>query len=183
MANLIGTAPNQVPTNGSLGTMAFQDADEARIETPTIVDGFKLQHDEHNGTEYVQTNSCEFPLLIPRVNNGLSMTITSNVFLTYRPILVEMFLVCRANGTSAPRAYKRLWSMSTDTSNVVNISTLEEISSGVVAGDLVLANGGSRKFEITLANTTGYDNVSYSGYIRITTNDMTPITLTYTDPA
>ena len=25
MANIIGTAPNQVPTNGDLGTMAFQD--------------------------------------------------------------------------------------------------------------------------------------------------------------
>lgn len=31
MANLIGTAPNQVPTNGSLGTMAFRDAEATNI--------------------------------------------------------------------------------------------------------------------------------------------------------
>jgi hypothetical protein len=35
MANLIGTAPNQVPTNGSLGTMAFQDADNAKVTSLT----------------------------------------------------------------------------------------------------------------------------------------------------
>lgn len=42
MANLIGSKPNQVPTNGSLGTMAFQDADNANLEKATIeeFDGF-----------------------------------------------------------------------------------------------------------------------------------------------
>jgi len=32
MASLIGTAPNQVPTNGDLGTMAFQDNKSVVIE-------------------------------------------------------------------------------------------------------------------------------------------------------
>jgi trimeric autotransporter adhesin len=36
MANLIGTKPNQVPTNGSLGTMAFQDADN--VSDVTFID-------------------------------------------------------------------------------------------------------------------------------------------------
>jgi hypothetical protein len=31
MANLIGTDPNQVPTNGDLGTMAFQDNDGVKV--------------------------------------------------------------------------------------------------------------------------------------------------------
>ena len=31
MALLLGTAPNQVPTNGDLGTMAFQDANVVSI--------------------------------------------------------------------------------------------------------------------------------------------------------
>ena len=32
MANLIGSKPNQVPTNGSLGTMAFQDKENVQID-------------------------------------------------------------------------------------------------------------------------------------------------------
>src|SRR6056300_1338606 len=42
MANLIGTAPNQVPTNGDLGTMAFQDTKSVVIESLTV-----------NGTAYI----------------------------------------------------------------------------------------------------------------------------------
>jgi len=50
MANLIGTAPNQVPTNGSLGTMAFQDADNANLENATIGTSFTESAD--NRTVY-----------------------------------------------------------------------------------------------------------------------------------
>lgn len=32
MPNLIGTAPNQVPTNGQLGKMAFQDPEQVVIK-------------------------------------------------------------------------------------------------------------------------------------------------------
>lgn len=38
MPSLIGSAPNQVPTNGMLGTMAFQDADTAVVSTKDILD-------------------------------------------------------------------------------------------------------------------------------------------------
>ena len=36
MPSLIGSAPNQVPTNGMLGTMAFQDADNALVQNITV---------------------------------------------------------------------------------------------------------------------------------------------------
>jgi hypothetical protein len=35
MPNLIGTAPNQVPTNGQLGKMAFQDPEQVVIKPQT----------------------------------------------------------------------------------------------------------------------------------------------------
>lgn len=35
MPSLIGSAPNQVPTNGMLGTMAFQDSDNALVQNIT----------------------------------------------------------------------------------------------------------------------------------------------------
>jgi hypothetical protein len=36
MANLIGNKPNQVPTNGDLGTMAFQDSKSVKVEGGSI---------------------------------------------------------------------------------------------------------------------------------------------------
>ncbi len=36
MALLLGTAPNQVPTNGDLGTLAFEDADSVNISGGAI---------------------------------------------------------------------------------------------------------------------------------------------------
>lgn len=42
MVNLIGTNANQVPTNGMLGTMAYQDADSpsfGKVVTPTGTTG------------------------------------------------------------------------------------------------------------------------------------------------
>ena len=42
MTNLIGTNANQVPTNGMLGTMAYQDADSpsfGKVVTPTGTTG------------------------------------------------------------------------------------------------------------------------------------------------
>ena len=36
MSNLIGTAPDQVPVNGMLGTLAFQDAESVNIATITV---------------------------------------------------------------------------------------------------------------------------------------------------
>lgn len=36
MPSLIGSAPNQVPTNGMLGTMAFQDADNTLVQNLII---------------------------------------------------------------------------------------------------------------------------------------------------
>lgn len=36
MAKLIGNEPNQVPTNGDLGTMAFQDAESPLLVAPTV---------------------------------------------------------------------------------------------------------------------------------------------------
>lgn len=36
MPSLIGSAPNQVPTNGMLGTMAFQDSDNALVQNITV---------------------------------------------------------------------------------------------------------------------------------------------------
>jgi hypothetical protein len=36
MANLIGNLPNQVPTNGDLGTMAFQDSSSVNITGGTV---------------------------------------------------------------------------------------------------------------------------------------------------
>jgi hypothetical protein len=33
---LIGTAANQVPTNGSLGSMAFQDKESVRVDNLTV---------------------------------------------------------------------------------------------------------------------------------------------------
>ena len=40
MAQLIGTAPNQVPTNGDLGTMAFQDYKSVNIQGGSISGAF-----------------------------------------------------------------------------------------------------------------------------------------------
>jgi hypothetical protein len=34
--SIIGTAPNQVPTNGDLGSMAFQDAVSVVVETASV---------------------------------------------------------------------------------------------------------------------------------------------------
>jgi hypothetical protein len=36
MSNLIGNAPNQVPTNGDLGDLAYQDANYASIGNVTV---------------------------------------------------------------------------------------------------------------------------------------------------
>ena len=39
MAKLIGTDPNQVPTNADLGTMAYQDATDVKVQNLDIKDG------------------------------------------------------------------------------------------------------------------------------------------------
>jgi len=41
MSTLLGSAPNQVPTNGDLGTLAFQDSNAAHI-TGGNLDGVTL---------------------------------------------------------------------------------------------------------------------------------------------
>jgi len=55
MAKLIGTAPNQVPTNGDLGTMAFQDkesvtATELKVEGTATINGLTVDGDVGIGT-------------------------------------------------------------------------------------------------------------------------------------
>jgi hypothetical protein len=37
MPNLIGTAPNQIPTNGQLGKMAFQDPEQVTLKPQASV--------------------------------------------------------------------------------------------------------------------------------------------------
>lgn len=37
MSNLFGSAPNQVPTNGDLGTMAFQDAHAVKVTGGSVI--------------------------------------------------------------------------------------------------------------------------------------------------
>lgn len=37
MSNLLGSAPNQVPTNGDLGTLAFQDSNAVKITGGSVI--------------------------------------------------------------------------------------------------------------------------------------------------
>lgn len=183
MSKLIGTNPNQVPTNADLGTMAYLDADNPSFEDVKLVNQFSLQRDDFNGTEYLQTNSVEFAVEVPRTNKTTTLTITSNEFQTYRPITVELHLIGRRNGTNTPIYYYRKWAMCTNASTVTNVTEIQASNSGVNSGDCTLSTNADRSFSISIGNTTTYDHTSFSGFIRITTNDTTPITLTYTGPA
>lgn len=67
MSNLIGNAPNQVPTNADLGGLAYQDADHAivgniNIETTLV----------NSGTTTLTGN----------VTLAASTTVTGNIFVT-----------------------------------------------------------------------------------------------------
>lgn len=65
MSNLIGTGPNQVPTNGMLGTMAFVDAVDSptvpRVEvtTDTVLDG------THSGKLIIMTSATQRNITLP----------------------------------------------------------------------------------------------------------------------
>lgn len=65
MSNLIGTKPNQVPTNGMLGTMAFVDAVDSptfpRVEvtTDTVLDG------THSGKLIIMTSATQRNITLP----------------------------------------------------------------------------------------------------------------------
>ena len=50
MANLIGSKPNQVPTNGSLGTMAFQDKDNVQVDSLKVTQRFESTGIDDNAT-------------------------------------------------------------------------------------------------------------------------------------
>jgi hypothetical protein len=50
MPSLIGSAPNQVPTNGMLGTMAFQDSDNALVQNITSTGVSTLKDISVSGT-------------------------------------------------------------------------------------------------------------------------------------
>lgn len=50
MPSLIGSAPNQVPTNGMLGTMAFQDADNTLVQNITSTGASTLKDISVSGT-------------------------------------------------------------------------------------------------------------------------------------
>ena len=41
MAKLIGQSPDQVPTNADLGTMAYQDATDVKLESLNVTDGIR----------------------------------------------------------------------------------------------------------------------------------------------
>ena len=57
MANLIGTAPNQVPTNGSLGRLAFVDTVMVPAPASASAKGEKGQVAEDGSYLYICTDT------------------------------------------------------------------------------------------------------------------------------
>lgn len=68
MSTLIGTNPNQVPVNGYLGTLAFQDSNAVNITGGAI-----------SGTQAILTTPATAPTLT--VNSTMSFELTSNTSL------------------------------------------------------------------------------------------------------
>lgn len=57
MANLIGSKPNQVPTNGSLGTMAFQDKENVKIDNLEVDKSTRIDDNTYGVVESYGTTS------------------------------------------------------------------------------------------------------------------------------
>jgi len=178
MANLIGTAPNQVPTNGDLGTMAFQDSDNAKmsdsvITNPRILTSSEFYH--ANGLNV--TNSKEFAVEFSSLNNGDSIDIVSNLFGNYVTMVVEITLVGRVNGLASPHYFRRVYSACTDTANVVNIGERE--TAGTTGWITFATSGAGKSFKITIANSSGNNLVGVGGTIKVTTPSTVDLTLAY----
>jgi hypothetical protein len=63
MAKLIGTDPNQVPTNADLGTMAYQDKDNLDLQGSTFRGGTYARRGSTEGWD--GTTDTNYPVIIP----------------------------------------------------------------------------------------------------------------------
>lgn len=97
MANtkLIGTAPNQVPTNADLGSMAFQDADAVRVGTLRS-DGKVIVGSTYSNLEYTYAavTSDQILLDVQSSSNDAYIRIMSQASGDS-----DAILICAANGT------------------------------------------------------------------------------------
>jgi hypothetical protein len=72
MAKLIGNEPNQVPTNGDLGTMAYQDSDNVVVGNLTV-SGDLIVKGEISSGSFTWDSATSSPAAV----NGESRVITS----------------------------------------------------------------------------------------------------------
>lgn len=108
MPSLIGSAPNQVPTNGMLGTMAFQDADNALVQNITVTGSSsvptKVVTDNSTAsasTAFVKESQKQKESTTTTTGTGtayiLSPTFTPSEYYTGQTFLVQFHV---ASGTS-----------------------------------------------------------------------------------
>jgi hypothetical protein len=77
MAKLIGNNPDQVPTNGDLGTLAFQDSDNVIVENLTVNAGYvTLNNNKVGGIQVTITDDAYAEIIPPRIGAHF-MTITA----------------------------------------------------------------------------------------------------------
>jgi hypothetical protein len=149
MANLIGTDPNQVPTNGDLGTMAFQDADSAHLKNLTVdgVTGVRL------GT------TKRFSFHPDTLLTGESLEVTFGGFSSYNSIIIEVKFIGATSSAVAANgmcvAHKNFY-ISFAQNTLEYSLTNDVLLRQFVTGDITLAAVGSDyQLKLAIANPLG----------------------------
>jgi hypothetical protein len=148
MAKLIGNNPDQVPTNGDLGTLAFQDSDNVIVENLT---SSKL---------VVEDNSTDAALRVTQTGTGNALVVEDSANPDSTPFVVD----ASGNvgiGTDSPRARLHVSnSPSPATVSEIALATYSSVGSKSSSGGYFLGygvndGGGQTTFNSTTAVNIG----------------------------
>jgi hypothetical protein len=165
MSKLIGTAPNQVPTNADLGTMAYLDAHETSIENLSVTGNITVGSPPTTSPEigglqvgdgWVQ-RSYYF-------GSGGDRTVTFNADFSY---LVEITYTCTGNygnGTHQARfiAGRRDW---TGSYHKHAVQDLVGVSAGISVA--TSDSGENRTYTLTLTQENDGANIGHMIEVKI----------------
>jgi hypothetical protein len=149
MATLIGTASNQIPTNGDLGTMAFQDS--ASISVGAISIGSGIPTIVANATTILVGNSTVNATINSTSFSGTSANATN---LNSQPYT---YYTNAGNITSGTLPYAQIPANVINTTANYTIPGIHTHTGGIAFSNTVTANGsnGTAGYVLTSAGATG----------------------------
>jgi hypothetical protein len=152
MSKLIGTAPNQVPSNSDLGTMAYQDSESAIINNSTF-ENASLKDVLYRRTAEGYAVEKELVVSQSTISPGATVTYTFSDAGNYHGAMVEVFGIGRFNGTTTDWVSKTRYNYCYGAGTITSEVTTEEYNIGIPSGQVTFAHIGSGQFKITITNT------------------------------